>query len=343
MRNISGYFTFVVFSVLGIVGWIFNWLCWKKKMCCFKVYHNPIIQRIVWWFSFLLLCGILACSISGIVVVVRFGKYTRAAQCGYERIYYDSQFGQLKDSYPRWEGLYNNSMKLNNSLKFINTIENLEEKDFKKISPFDNWTQNSMVYLWNGKYSKSYIKSIEDLIEECNNIGCNLKVKETGDKFYNCNKPNDTSTIVGNFMYESHKILKQLNDKYDEMEESIDNIQMYGYFYNDEIKSTVNDFEEISLDLKNYQTGYLDKVKYYIKVAKGCGYILVIIYLSILAIISIFGCALLLIYAYLENQKNLDIFMHIIWNCIRFFYFFFFYIWSCFWNVIYRIKRYYSI
>ena len=83
MGTISGFFTFVAFAVFGIVGWIFNWYCWKKKMCCFKVYHNPIIQRIVWWFSFLLLCGILACCISGIVIAVRFGKYTRVAQCGY--------------------------------------------------------------------------------------------------------------------------------------------------------------------------------------------------------------------------------------------------------------------
>ena len=44
MAKIGGFFTFVANSGLGIVGWIFNWFCWKKKICCFKVYHNPIIQ-----------------------------------------------------------------------------------------------------------------------------------------------------------------------------------------------------------------------------------------------------------------------------------------------------------
>ena len=83
----------------------------EKKLCCFKVYHNQIIQRIIWWASFLLFYGIISCCISGIVIEVKFGKYSQVAQCGYKRIYYDSQFGQFKDSYTRWEGLHKNSLK----------------------------------------------------------------------------------------------------------------------------------------------------------------------------------------------------------------------------------------
>jgi len=108
------------------------------------------------------------------------------------------------------------------------------------------------------------------------------------------------------------------------MNESVINIITYGEDYNDEINSTINEFDEISNDLKKYQTDYLNKVKYYIKVAKACGYILVIIYFCILGLIAILGCFLLLAYSYLQNQKNLYIFMHIIWNCIRFFVFSFF-------------------
>ena len=295
-------------------------------MCCFKVYHNPIFQRIFWWLSFSLLCGILACCISGIVIAVRFGKYTRVAQCGYERIYYDSQFGQLKDSYPRWEGLYNNSIKLKNSLKLVNTIGNFENEDFKTISLDNktNWKSDPYNYLFNGLYTDSYIESIKSLIDECNKYHSDLEVVETGDKFYNQNNSKDISTVIGNFIYESDKKIKELTVKYDVMEESMANINTYAEDYNDEINSTVNDFDEISIDLQNYQTGYLDKVEYYVKVAKGCGYILIIIYLSILAILSTLGCILLLAYAYLQNQKNIDIIMIIIWNCIRFFIFSFF-------------------
>ena len=66
-------------------------------------------QRIFWWFSFIFLCGLFACGISGLITTVKFGKLVRAVQCAYERIYYDSQYGQLKDTFPRWEGLNNNS------------------------------------------------------------------------------------------------------------------------------------------------------------------------------------------------------------------------------------------
>lgn len=326
MGKIGGYLIFAAIACLGLVGWVINWLCWRKKLCCFKVYHNPIIQRIFWWLSFSFLCGILACCISGIVIAVRFGKYTRVAQCGYERIYYDSQFGQLKDSYPRWEGLYNNSQKLKNSLKLVNTIKNLQTEDFNNISPAlkNTWESNSYENLFNGQYSDSYISSIKNLIDKCKMYNSDLEVIETGDKFYNYNNPKDTSTVIGNFIYESDKKIKELTVKYNTMEESMENINIYGDDYYDEINSTVYDFDEISIDLQNYQTGYLDKVEYYVKVAKGCGYILIIIYFSILAFISILGCVFLLAYAYLQNQKNLDILMIIIWNCIRFFIFSFF-------------------
>ena len=53
----------------------------------------------------------------------RFGIIVRAVQCAYERIYYDSQFGQLKDSFPKWEGLETNLLKLNESKNFIDNIK----------------------------------------------------------------------------------------------------------------------------------------------------------------------------------------------------------------------------
>lgn len=328
MEKIGAFFIFVAFAGLGIIGWVLNWVCWKNKFCCCKVYHNPTIQRIFWWFSFSFLCGIIACCISGIVTSVRFGKYVKATQCGYERIYYDSQFGQLKDSYPRWEGFYNNSLKLSESLKLINRIKDLNYDKLKEISLLsDNkWKQNEDD-IFKEIYYEPYKKAVNDLLKECkektDDSGI-LRVQDTGEIFYNQKDEKSTSTIVGNFIYQSDKLINKLIKSFELIEESMERINIYGNAYNDEINSTINDFDEISNDLKNYQTGYLDEVEYYIKVAKGCGYILVIIYLCILGLIAILGCVILLAYSYLENQKNLDIFMHIIWNCIRFFIFSFF-------------------
>ena len=53
-------------------------------------------------FSFLL--GILACCISAFVSVNRFGFALEGAWCAVDRIYYDSLYGQLKNSEPKWEG-----------------------------------------------------------------------------------------------------------------------------------------------------------------------------------------------------------------------------------------------
>ena len=217
-------------------------------------------------------------------------------------------------------------MKLKNSLKIVKTIVSIENNTFDTIIPAkgNNWTSDIYNNLPNGEYSESYIESINQLMNNCSQHNSDLIVKETGEKFYNKNNPKDTSTIIGNFIYDTNKKIKELTFKYDAMEESMENIYYYGDTYNDEINSTANNFDEISIDLQNYQTGYLDKVEYYVKVAKGCGYILIIIYLSILAIISILGCIVLLAYAYFQNQKNLYIIMNIIWNFIRFFVFSFF-------------------
>ena len=66
------------------------------------------------------------------------------------------------------------------------------------------------------------------------------------------------------------------------MKESVLEFYDSGDYYNEQLNSSFNDFKEVSKDLENYQIGFLVKVKYYIKDSKGCGYILVLIYLGIL-------------------------------------------------------------
>lgn len=217
----------------------------------------------------------------------------------------------MKDSYPRWEGLYNNSLKLNQSFGFIEKVTNLEDPEIKSIS-------------FSEDIFKKYNDLLNEIIDKLRTYGYNLKVKETGEKFFNKLDPYDTSTVIGKFIYQLKKRIEQIKGYYDIMDDSIINIKAYGEEYNEEIKSTIKEFNDTSEDLKKYQDGYLSEVEYYIKVAKACGYILTLIYFCFLGVISFLGCFLLLAYTYLQNQKNLDLLMHITWNCIRFFVFSFF-------------------
>ena len=72
--------------------------------------------------SFTFLLGILACCISAFVTVNRFGFAIDGVWCAVDRIYYDSKFGQLKQTYPKWEGFDNTTNILSNINKFVTTI-----------------------------------------------------------------------------------------------------------------------------------------------------------------------------------------------------------------------------
>ena len=179
----------------------------------------------------------------------------------------------MKDSYPRWEGLYNNSLKLNQSFDFVDKVTSLDESDIEKI----NFPEN---------IKEEYDKSLNDIINKLKAYGYSLKVKETGEKFFNMDEPSDTSTIIGKFIYQLKKRIEQIKGYYDIMDDSIINIKAYGEEYNEEIKSTIKEFNNISEDLKSYQNGYLNEVEYYIKIAKACGYILSMIYFCLLGVVS---------------------------------------------------------
>ena len=113
--------------------------------------------------------------------------------------------------------------------------------------------------------------------------------------------------------------MNKIYEQFENIKDSIIVLRDYNNYANEQINDSVTNFEEISKDLKNYKDGYLKKAEYYVKVGKGCGYILVMIYFSLLSIISICGCFLLLAYTYLSNQENIEKLMHVIWNSIRFF------------------------
>jgi hypothetical protein len=140
VEHIGLFFFFVGCSVVSIVVWVFNWICWYNQCCCCDFLHNPVNKRLAWWLSFIFLCGILACSISGTVTSNRFGFALEGAWCSLERIYYDSKNGVLKENFPKWTGF----SKLREDLKNLNdSIKNLPLPEYqeadKTLPPIDKY------------------------------------------------------------------------------------------------------------------------------------------------------------------------------------------------------------
>ena len=107
LDHIGLFFIFTACAGISIIVWIFNWICWLNNCCCCDFLHNPVNKRIAWWMSFSFLLGILACCVSAFVSANRFGFALEGAWCAVDRVYYDSLYGQLKTSEPKWEGFEN--------------------------------------------------------------------------------------------------------------------------------------------------------------------------------------------------------------------------------------------
>ena len=113
LRQIGLFFFFVGCAGISIIVWIFNWICWLNQCCCCDFLHNPVNKRIAWWISFSFLLGVLSCCISGFVTSHNFSNKVETTKCIYERVYYDSIFGEInkknetdfKKYYIPWKGL----------------------------------------------------------------------------------------------------------------------------------------------------------------------------------------------------------------------------------------------
>ena len=335
MSEIGGYFVFVAFAGLCIFGWVMNWFCWKKQLCCFKLYHNPIIQRIFWWFSFSFLCGLTACGISGIVTTVRFGKIVRAVQCAYERVYYDLQYGQLKDSFPRWEGLKNISHKVEKSQSLIQNLQSssstsdlIYENNWKEI--VINLESEKIIKL-RGNYSLEFFTIINDTISDLNET-CKPDIRliytdpRMNKVLYNCDQPTNSDTVIGDLINQINEVMLDISLASKKIKESLEGLKNpLIEDTNRQLNESKNEFDKISNDLETtYEKKFLYKIEYYISVAKGLGQILNMICLCFVCGISFFGIILLMGYTYIKNQTKLATLMHIVWNLVKFFEFLFF-------------------
>ena len=306
---------------LSLIFWIINCQCWFKKSCCLKEYHNPQNIRTFWWLCFIFLCGVLACCVSGILVSINFGKKVTATNCIYERIYYDSKYGELKNE-TKWVGLENTKDLIEGLKAFVNNNHHMDsdvEKEYKAWTFSDQFCLNKTV-----KYPKAYIIEIGKIYKDCKDRNSQIYRNEDSKLIYDnsleCNKDsfyfeyiNETTRICKYFYDESEKIYEFMNREKENRE--INKIQ---------INQVENELKNISADLDNYQTNFLDKVHYYIKISNIFGYIVVLVYYSIVSAIVLCSCVFLCLYTYFKEQKIIYTLMHVAWNILKFFSFSFF-------------------
>ena len=292
LDHIGYYFFFVACAGVSIVVWVFNWICWYNQCCCCDFLHNPVNKRLVWWTSFIFLLGILACCISGFVTTNRFGFALEGSWCSFDRFYYDSLYGQLKSTYPKWEGFETINDYLTKIQTFLSTIQNigkntLIEKDgseyLKKDDDFNVYFTNDYI---------TGFKSLSDKLKEI----ANQKTLPIGIKY---NKIVDSVSVL------SSEMMKEILS---------DNITSLKTFF----EESKNDF----LKLKQY---FLEDFYYYAKIARGWGKILTMIYFCLLCITVTFAGVSMMFYACLKRQGYLLTFMHVLWNIIRFFMFSYFF------------------
>ena len=301
-------------AVLSIVIWLFNWVCWLKKYCCFKVCDEYSNKCFVWWLSWIFLLGIFACCIAGFVTANRLGFASYGVQCAYERIYDDTIYGQVKSDLPRWDGI-------NNTINYLDQLKSFFTK-FNEIEIGENYYLNSkqntisdLDYIY--PVFKEFVQAIHDIRDEVN-IN---KILEDANIFLS-----PAHNSISNIYY----ILKNKGSK-----DLTDNIEI--------LKTNL---ENIRAPMNKYKSEFIDDFEYYVHLARGVGQILPIVYFAILLTFVVFACSLLIIlycnYCSFCDQgcnKELWIFpMHITWNVIRFFIFSFF-IFGMFYGMLFLAAR----
>ena len=295
-ERLAVYIIFAVIAGISIIFWVFNWICWKRQCCCFIYFDEYCNKVFTWWLSWVFLCGVLACCISGIVTANRFGFSLYGAQCGYERIYYDIVFGQQKKSYPKWTGRNKTSLLIN-ALK--NIKENLQVKSYSSIfGQFYN--DSSEVY--NSSLRDYFLFPIPVAIYEEINSTANMNV--------------DTLKSINNFI---SPFLNYYFNLYKSSDGLVKKINL-----GDQI-TILENFDGYVTKFYNSKSEFMDDFDYYVDVAFAMGKIVPLIYFCILLSFVVASGALLIVY-YCKKRNQLwwILPMHIAWNGIRFFMFSFF-------------------
>ena len=301
---------------------MFNWVCWNRQCCCLNVFDEYCNKVFVWWLSWVFLCGILACCIAGFVTANRFGFSLNAIQCAYERIYYDIIYGQLKETYPKWEGLVeirNTYNHLNNINLYLNSNESSFTLDnftsYKKYNRTHNLTdleRNVLKYL----YFPIQEVFINKFLTTVNEINYERRI-----------------TLIK----ESNILIKTLLDPFIQLNRTLT-------YLNDAINYTsqINKLDQLISMINNfssYKTKIIQDFSYLVKIARGLGKIVPIIFFALLLTFVVASGALLITYYCKKiNQQWWILPMHIAWNGLRAFIFLFF-CYGCLYGMLFLYSR----
>ena len=243
----------------------------------------------------------------------RYGFSAYGAQCAYERIYYDLEYGQLKTTYPKWDGfdgLLNNQYHLENITNNITKDKNILTKGYDYFHMDDS----SIDKIW----KTTLFYPIPQILAE--------KIMDGNDPDAVKNKVVE----IENNIYSKLNTYIQLIKYTDLINEKINNI---------DIKKGENIISDLKEGFESYKSKFIKDFNYYTKVARAMGRILPIIYFSLLLIFVVGSGALLITYYCKKvNQQWWILPMHIAWNGLRFFIFSFF-MYGCAYGMLFLGSR----
>ena len=238
--------------------------------------------------------GLLACCISGFVTTNRFGFALQGSYCSFERFYYDSIYGQLKETYPKWEGFDN----LKENIGDLDSLFDRLSNRFPKETLYGDLIKNTSFY--DGYYLPDFLTqyfnncSSNEITEFCKAV--NLKTLPLAKRY-------------GKIL-DAYYTLVQLKTFIPERES---------------LFSLNNNFTDMKTAFMNLKSSFLNEFYYYARIANGWGRVLTMIYFCLLLIAVTFAGVSMMFYVCLRNQGYLATFMHVLWNIIRFFIFSFFF------------------
>ena len=249
--------------------------------------------------------GILACCIFGFITTNRFKLILEGNFCTFDRFYYDILYGQLKDSYPKWEGIEKTMEYLNDLKVFLEKNKNLQREVLigSKLKKSDKYN-----YLYDEYFTEEYLTNItkyskdDIIIEKINQITLPIAL--------NYGKIVDSIYILNEFNSLFKKNLTGLITYFNKKE---------------------NDFPEL-------KSKFLDEFYDYAKIVRIWENVLAMICFCLLFISVIFTGISMIIYVYLKNKKCLLKYMHVLWNIIRFFIFLYF-LYGAAYGISYLILR----
>ena len=281
----------------------------------FDNYTNKVFS---WWLCWVFLCGVLACCIAGFVTANRFGFSLYGIQCAYERVYYDTIYGQQKKDYPKWDGkddIINTTFYINKTLKIIK-----------------NSSVNSCSKLYMNEGIKDIFYKNKILEKQEKNFDINI-LANTYNKFGQSPLEKKLFTIYEEKSNFTQKLLL-LNSFCIHFQYIIDNLDIF-----DEQNRSLTNLNESVDKMEIYREKFIKDFEYYVHVARAMGQIVPLIYFSLLLIFVVASGALLITYFCKKiNQQWWILPMHIAWNGLRFFIFSFF-IYGCAYGMLFLGSR----